>query len=363
MYDALYRTLPEFTRKNGVVVKVGFCDVHPRLNAHLATFEELPYHLVSTHTKYAPSQRHLLAPLDERELSDFFPAVLEMARVGGRLYGLPRNLDAKLLHYRRDWVSNVPETWDELCATAHALTTKDRHGFVFTGKDAGLFGMFYELSEMAGAQLFPPDQRTQLLNDGGIWALQTLRHLCESGAVPAALRDWQYDEVHRYFREGHAAMVCDWPGFYGSYCAADSTVKEKFGLARMPCGPLGIHKAYSGSHTFALTSRGADEPAAHALLKFLTSAEQQLLEARQGSVPVRRSVMEEIRSDDRERWGLLEQVMESDMLIPPRLAYYPEIEEILWRTVQQAMTGEKEVNQALREMEERIQDCHLRHRD
>ena len=361
MYDLLYSTLREFSRHSGIQVKIGFRAVHPELNAHLASLKDVPYHLVSTHTKYAPSQQRFLAPLEEKDFDDFFPALLEMARIDGRLFGLPRNIDVKLLHYRRDLVTAVPQTWDELCETAKKLSHNGRYGLVFTGKDSGLFGMFFELAEMGGARLFPADQVPQLNNPGGYWALQTLRTLYASGAVPPAIVDWQYDEAHKCFRDGLAAMICDWPGFYGSYCAHDSKVHGTFGLERMPAGPLGVHKAYSGAHTFALTARGADHAGAHQLLQFLTAPEQQLREARQGSVPVRRSVMNEIRGEDRQRWSLLEQVIDEDMLIPPRLAYYPEIEEILWRTVRSAMTGEIEIGAALRHMEQRITECHQQH--
>ena len=361
MYDPLYAALPEFTRQSGIEVKIGFHEVHPELNAHLASLEDVPYHVISTHTKYAPSQRRFLAPLAEADGEDFFPALLEMARIDGRLCGLPRNIDAKLLHYRRDLVTAIPQTWDELSETAKKLSHDGHYGFVFTGKDSGLFGMFFELAEMGGARLFPADGVPQLNNPGGSWALETLRTLYASGAVPAATVGWQYDEAHKYFRDGLAAMICDWPGFYGSYCADDSKVRGNFGLSRMPAGPLGIQKAYAGAHTFALTTRGADHPGAHQLLQFLTAPGQQLREARQGSVPVRRSVMNEIRAQDSERWSLLEQVIDSDMLIPPRLAYYPEIEEILWRTVRSAITGEIEIGAALQHMEERITECHERH--
>ncbi len=360
MYDSLYEALPEFSRQTGIGVKIGFHGVHPELNAHLASLAEVPYHLISTHTKYAPSQRQIIGILPDAELNDFFRTLLEMAKIDGALCGLPRNIDAKLLHYRRDLVAKVPATWEELTETARRLTRAGRYGFVFTGKDSGLFGMFFELAEMAGARLFPADNVPQLNNDGGRWALGILQGLYQSGAVPPAIVDWQYDEAHRCFRDGEAAMICDWPGYYGAYCADGSKVRGKFGLARMPAGPLGVHKAYSGAHTFALTKRGTGDAGAHALLEFLTAPSQQLQEARHGSVPVRYSVMNEIRSQDSQRWVLLEQVIDSDMLIPPKLAYYPEIEEILWRTVRSAMTGEMEIEKALRQMEKRIIECHVR---
>jgi multiple sugar transport system substrate-binding protein len=75
----------------------------------------MPYDLVSTHTKYAPSQLDFLAPLDRLvgadELEDFVPLILEPASVGGSLYGVPRNIDVRLLHYRADLVGRPPATW------------------------------------------------------------------------------------------------------------------------------------------------------------------------------------------------------------------------------------------------------------
>jgi multiple sugar transport system substrate-binding protein len=178
--------------------------------------------------------------------------------------------------------------------------------------------------------------------------------------VPREIVNWHYDEVHACFRDGHAAMVCDWPGYYSGY--RDSNVRDTFQVARMPAAPSGVHKAYTGSHTFALTRRGAARPAAIELLRFLTAPEQQLLEARQGSVPTRPAVLAQVRSEARpaeaERWTLLDRVIAGDMLIPPRLSYYPEIEEILWRTVQSAMSGAIPIDTALQSMESRITETH-----
>jgi multiple sugar transport system substrate-binding protein len=64
----------------------------------------ISYDLISTHTEYAPSQRRWLTPLDEvpddGELEPLSRRTLEPARIDGLLYGVPRNLDVKLLLYR-----------------------------------------------------------------------------------------------------------------------------------------------------------------------------------------------------------------------------------------------------------------------
>src|SRR5262249_6660674 len=150
----------------------------------------------------------------------------------------------------------------------------------------------YELVESAGAQLFPSDLVPQIENGGGRWALNFLRTMIAGGIVSPDVPNWHFDRVHEAFRTGKTAMVGDWPGFYGAYCdPAISQVVDRFRVVPYPSGPSGKARAYGGSHTFALTQRGADNPEALELLRFLTAPEQQLAEARRGSVPVRASVM------------------------------------------------------------------------
>jgi multiple sugar transport system substrate-binding protein len=359
-YDPLYATLPAFEKATGITVSVGFTGDHPKLNHHLALLSEVPYDLVCTHTKYAPSQLGFLAPLDDllapSQLKDFVPLLLELARVNKRLYGVPRNIDVRLLHYRTDLIDSPPETWDELMELAEILSAPPKHyGFVFPGRESGLFGTFFELAEMAGARLFPESLVPEIQNDGGRWALEFLHSLYIKGLVPADIPDWHYDKVHECFRSGHAAMVGDWPGYYGLYKDPEvSTVHDKFGVCIYPTGPAGKSLAYGGGHTFALTQSGVTKPEAKELLIYLTSAEQQLLEARNGCVPVRRSVMRKMQNeadaDNRARLALLEQVIAEHILIPPKFENYPKVEDVLWHTVQRAFVGEITVDDALSHM-------------
>src|SRR5436190_6714807 len=138
-YDPLYECLPGFTRATGIEVNVAFSGDHPTLNQHLASLSEVPYDLVSTHTKYAPSQLKFLASLDElvesAELTDFVPLLLELARVDGSLFGIPRNIDVRLLHYRSDLIDSPPETWDQLLEVAREKNSPpDCFGFIFPGR-------------------------------------------------------------------------------------------------------------------------------------------------------------------------------------------------------------------------------------
>src|SRR5215217_5964947 len=211
MYDPLYARVDQFRQQTGIGVEVAFEGDHPTLNHHLAELSDVPYDLVSTHTKYAPSQLRFLAPLDElvgdEVLRDFIPLLLELSRVNGYLYGLPRNIDVRLLHYRTDLIYAPPADWDELFELARELNSPPViYGFAFPGCESGLFGTFYELAEMAGAQLFPAGLVPKIENEAGRWALELLRRIYAEGIVPTRVTDWHYEEVHECFRSGKAAM-------------------------------------------------------------------------------------------------------------------------------------------------------------
>ena len=372
-YDPLYACLPEFTSATGVELKVAFRGDHPALNRHLAGLSDVPYDLVSTHTKYAPSQLGFLAPLDSlietSSLEDFVPLLLDMASVNGSLYGLPRNLDVRLLHYRTDLIASPPATWDELLELARRLNSPpDLYGFLFPGRESGLFGTFFELAEMAGARLFPEDLVPDIENEAGRWALGLLRTFYAEGLVPAELPDWHYDKVHECFRAGRSAMVGDWPGYYSLYHDSSlSAVHDRLGLNPYPKGPAGKSLAYGGGHMFALTRRGAKNPDALKLLLHLAAPEQQLIEARNGCVPVRRSVMRKLQSeadaDNRARLGMLDEVIAQHILVPPKFAAYPEVEDVLWHTVQQVMIGQLNVDAGLQLMRAQIKQIVERTRE
>ena len=139
-------------------------------------------------------------------------------------------------------------------------------------------------------------------------------------------------------------------------------MKGRFSVARMPAGPSGRVCCYAGSHTFALTRSAEDNPFARELLKFLTAPEQQRLEARQGFGSSAKDCDGGAAAETRpaigaDRISLLSASIEHDLIVPPKLPSYPRIEEILWRNVRSAFTGEADVTEALIEMEHRISEC------
>ena len=365
MYDPLYSRLAEFEEEAGVEVEAVVVPSHPELNERIEEefgSGDAVYDLISTHAKYAPSQRRWLTPLDgdleASELEPFAPRPLELARIGGELYGVPRNLDVKLLYFRTDLLPEPPSSWEDLLEEAARLRSGDLYGFAFPGKESGLFGHFFELHAMHGGEMFeengPPVPRMN--DEAGLWALGLLKDLC-ARAAPEETPRWHYDEVAACFREGKAAMSTDWPGGFYTYENPDeSAVAGRYSVALYPEGRTG-RSIYSGSHTFAIPATVRDRPAAVELLRFLTSRESQAFEARLGTLPARSDALEDARaaaeagSLAEKRWGLLEEAQEA-ALVPPKHPNYPAVEDEIWQGVREALLGNKSVQQALEDTQE-----------
>lgn len=364
MYDPLYERLGEFEEREGVEVEAVVAPSHPELNERIEQefgSGTASYDLISTHAKYAPSQRRWLTPLDddlgEAKLEPFAPRPLELARIDGSLYGVPRNLDVKLLYHRTDLVPEPPPSWEELRDAAARLRSGEIYGFVFPGKESGLFGHFFELHAMTGGRMFeeggPP---APTLNDeAGRWALSLLKDLYER-AAPEETPNWHYDEVAACFRVGKAAMSTDWPGgFYTYEDPETSAVAGSYGVALYPEGRAGRF-IYSGCHTFAIPATVRDRSAAVELLRFLTSRESQAFEARLGTLPARTDSLGDARDEAlvgslaERRWRLLEEAQKA-ALIPPKHENYPLVEDAIWRGIREALLG-KSVEETLQDTEE-----------
>jgi multiple sugar transport system substrate-binding protein len=84
MYDPLYNRLGEVEKREGTKVEtvVPTHDLNERIEEEFGS-GRASYDLISTHTKYAPSQRRWLTPLDEdlelSEIENFTPRTLELA--------------------------------------------------------------------------------------------------------------------------------------------------------------------------------------------------------------------------------------------------------------------------------------------
>ena len=333
MYDGLYDLLD--TTEHSDVEVVVRAD-HPTLNrevaARLAAGERID--VLSTHSKYAPSQAQWLQPLDGMVTEDIVgplaPAAVELCRLRGALLSVPRNIDVRVLWWRTDRMDAPPATWDELLASKIA--------FGFPGRESGLFGTFFELVVANGGRLFDDEARPVMVSDEAVEAVELLVRL--AAAAPGDLPTWHYDQVDAALLDGRVDAAAAWPGGYGPI--RSSSLAGVLAPAPYLAGRQ-RWVSYSGCHSWAIPRTCGDVPGALALIARLSSREAAEHDARGGSIPAHVAALEAVQpadAVDAERLAITRRTIAEAMITYPPLARFPEIEDAGWGAIHTALRGE-----------------------
>lgn len=375
-FTPLYDRLREFTNETGIRVEVTEKLPAEGLYARLkgGTVE---HDLVSLHDRYVPALATRLLPLDEllspEEISTFDQEALAGCRYEERLLALPRSVETRLLFYRTDifddrreqqWFAEasegrelrVPTTWVDLAAVAQYFTRAGKmYGFAFAGQGPDLLALFLEILASAGGTGFDADGTPRFYSRAGEWALTLLRDLClRWEAAPPETAEYTPEDVSEAFRMGRCAMVVDTPDtarLLGD--PSFSAVAGWHSVASVPSGEGG-KAVWSGCPAFAIPASTRQREAALELLRFLTSAESQLREAKHGALPTRLDARDQARERARPgtlghlRFSLAEQTLRSAPLRPPHIPAWGEMEAAIWPCLHAALTDEKEPAEALR---------------
>lgn len=337
MYDDLYA---RFSDDVEVVVHAD----HPTLNRSVAAMLDAGERLdlISTHGKYAPSQARWLHPLDDlveaAVLDPLASESVELCRFRGDLLCVPRNIDVRVLWWRTDLLDAAPRTWDQVLAAPGA--------FGFTGRESGLFGLFYELMAAAGASPFDSDGQPTLTGEASIFAVQRICRM--AAAAPDDLPQWHYDDVDDALLEGRVAMAAAWPGGYERIRSSD-----RYTTLRPAMYPGA--KSYSGCHGWAIPRTCGDLDAALSLLVDLASEEAQRIDAVAGTIPAHRDALDAyqpVDDIDAERLAVTRSTIEVAMLTYPPLERFPQIEDAAWGAIHDAIVGRCEPEAAVELMQQ-----------
>lgn len=312
MYDRLYDSL-------GDVEIVVHAD-HPTLNrevaAMLARGERID--VLSTHSKYAPSQRPWLTPLDV-DTSALAPAAIDLCTFRGELLSVPRCIDVRVLWSR----VRPPSTWDELAASDVV--------FGFPGRESGLFGTFFELVTARGGRIFDDDARPTIDTPDARWAVETLVAL--ASRAPTDLPEWHYDEVDAALHDGRIDAAGVWPGGTADVRAASAELQPH------PY-PGGI--SYAGCHAWAIPTTCGDVDGARALIERLTNVESSMLDAATGTVPANVEAFASVIPTDEidaRRLAITRDTIATGMITYPPLERFPAVEDAGWQAINAALRG------------------------
>ncbi len=342
MYDHLYRLLDDLDVE--IVVHAD----HPTLNRHVAAMlgagERLD--VISTHSKYAPSQAQWLLPLDDLvDMSSLAPRAVDLCEFEGAHHSVPRLIDVRIMWVRTDRIKVVPDTWDDLAG--------GRATFGFPGRESGLFGTFFELVVGAGGALFTDDGRPCIDSVEAVDAVEQLRRL--AAAAPADLPSWHYDQVDRALLDGRLDAAGVWPGGWGPI--RDGGMERRLTPHPYPAGPQ-RRVSYAGCHAWAIPTTCGDLPAAQRLVALLSSAEAHAMDAGGGNVCAHVEAFAAVRPTseiDRQRLDITTATIESAMITYPAHPRFPEVEDVGWQAIHEALRGMRTARSTVLEIQARAE--------
>lgn len=287
------------------------------------------------------------------DLSDFYPALLNVNRYNDQLFGLPVSTNNLELFINNDLFTAAgldpaqpPTTWDELASAAQTCANPDE-GVVgmelFTQPGEGLTWQFQVYLWQAGGKFLSEDNTAAAFNsDATLKALDFWKSLIDSGA--SSLSPWgMFDQSKACMRMDGSWMV----GVYGSQTAFD------FSVAPMPI-PEGGQPATNmgGEHLVIFSSDEARQQAAFTFVEWLTSTETQVKwDMGTTFMPIRQSVAdnEEFQTWLKESQPNLVPFVENQQyaINRPPVAVYSELSDVFSANIERALYGQVSSQDAL----------------
>jgi multiple sugar transport system substrate-binding protein len=236
----------------------------------------------------------------------FLPAPIQSNTYDGKVWGVPWYTDAGLLYYRRDLLeqagfSGPPATWEEL--QEMALKAKQdagtQAGFVFQGAEyeGGVCnGLEYIRSH--GGDVLDPDDPSKVIigSPEAASGLETWRSMIEDGVSPQAVLQYEEDPSYGAFIRGESVFVRHWPYVYAIISdPTQSNIKpDQVDVAPMPVSGGNPSSSTLGGWNFFINATSDKQDEAWEFIKFMTSPEQQKVNALKGTRnPTRLSLYED----------------------------------------------------------------------
>ena len=376
----LEKLLPEFTERTGIKVEVDRLAVplfvkraDLELGSKTGTYDAMHTMFIMAGRWVAAGYLEDLRPFlnnpnltkpGEVAYEDFLPNAVKPFVRGEKVYSFPFMVDWGMMAYRKDvfdqfGVSKVPETYEELLATAKKIHTRQVAGYLTRGapQASQIMATWPTYLQGFGGDIFrnPPEDMTPMLtSEAAIKAAEFMVALMQY-APPGSISYTDNDALNSV-QQGRAAIWVEpftlMPGLLDKQ---KSIVADKIGFALVPKGPAGRFPIVA-SHGAHIPVDAKNKEAAWELVKWMTSKETLGRMALEQNYPLtpRTSVVENPRYGELYTWNKVHmgKAMAQSFAESPKMAYrtQPEFSAVGDRigiALQEAITGQKSVKDAM----------------
>jgi len=220
----------------------------------------------------------------EREvfLSRYLPLYRTANTIDGKTISLPAFSDAMYLYYRKDLLEKVgekpPTTWPDLARIAKRVMAQE--------KDPNLQGLSFQAKAIEGTVctfLLPywsmggevvKDGKLQFDRQKAEAGLAMWRQMVSDGVSKANVSEVGTDDTRKEFQAGRVVFGVLWGyGWNLFQSGADSRVKGKVGVVKLPAMPGGESVSCMGGWSWAVSAFSRNKAETVKLVRWLSSPE------------------------------------------------------------------------------------------
>jgi multiple sugar transport system substrate-binding protein len=303
---------------------------------------------------------------NEREafLSRYLPLYRTANTIDGKTISLPAFSDAMYLYYRKDLLEKVgekpPTTWPDLARIAKRVMAQE--------KDPNLQGLSFQAKAIEGTVctfLLPywsmggevvKDGKLQFDRQKAEAGLAMWRQMVSDGVSKANVSEVGTDDTRKEFQAGRVVFGVLWGyGWNLFQSGADSRVKGKVGVVKLPAMPGGESVSCMGGWSWAVSAFSRNKAETVKLVRWLSSPEVAKQLAIRGSMqPVFADVFTDPDVLRMNPW-LADALPVVETARPrPVTPMYRPISDALRLNTNAVMAGARKPDAALNEIEHRI---------
>jgi multiple sugar transport system substrate-binding protein len=318
--------------------------------------------------EFAANQWISQLPQNTIDPSKFLPPTMNTVTYRGNLYGVPWTTDGALLYYRKDLldkagITQPPKTWADMqqdCQKVKALpeaATMSCYAGQYE-KYEGLTVNFAEAVNGAGGVITDKDGKPNVNTPQAKAGLDSLVDGFRSGMIPKDAITYKETQDENAFDGGKLIFARNWSSAYANAEATDgsSQVAGKTAVAPIP-GLAGPGVSSLGGHSMAISKFAKNKGTAADFIKFMNDDQSQRANLEQATLaPPATSIYDD--PAEQAKFPFLPTLKQSILSAQPRpqVVHYGDATQAIEDNVYAALTGAKTSEQALTDLQARLQE-------
>lgn len=368
----------DWQQENGVGVEWVTMDtgpLHERMFRELALPETSIDIAFLLNTQAVESVTRLLEPLNAHQeaapiedMDDVFPGLVEAMTFDGELYGVPFRHASTCFHYNERMLEargvERPQTMEELVDAAYELTYEAEdgtqvHGFVITGDN---YANIVDIARAWDGDFITLDYQLAVTGPGMTKGAQTLADFYDKGVLPTNWAAIKNEDVNTWLQTGRAAMTTTSCGRNRIY--NDPEKSQEAGNIKTVAMPVGeefkdqfeVAPAKVEFWSMVIPKNSRHKELAWSLVRSMLSKKSTLQAALNGNGPVRASTYDAPEIQETLPYAAEERAVLQVGRVPlPPFDEAAKAGDIFVEEMQAAVLGMKPVEQALSDIESRVQ--------